>query len=193
MIDEYVIKLPKALAKHLEGLDVESIVTELLLQKLSLNPDEEAEVHAENSKRFLEEGVSLVDKEPVQASEKLYKAAEECVKALALHLNLSDIVKKAKERGRWTATELEKSVLKISEKLGEWFRQAWDTAWTLHVWGFHEAKFDSEDVKTRLLSIEKMVEEARKILRRNEASEERPRPSSKAHHFDHAGLFGKPL
>ena len=53
MIDEYVIKLPKALAKHLEGLDVESIVTELLLQKLSLNPDEEAEVHAESSKRFL--------------------------------------------------------------------------------------------------------------------------------------------
>jgi len=164
MIDEYVIRLPKALAKHLEGLDVESIVTEHLLQRLSLNPDGEAEVHAENSKRLLEEGVSLIDKEPVQASEKLYKAAEECVKALALHLNLSDIVKKAKERGRWTATELEKSVLKISEELGEWFRQAWDTAWALHVWGFHEAKFNSEDVKTRLSSIEKMVEEARKIL-----------------------------
>ena len=164
MTDEYVIKLPKALIKHLEGLDVESTVIEHLIQRLSLNPDEEADIHAEISKKFLEEGRDLIDKEPIQASEKLYKAAEECVKALALHLNLSDIIKKAKERGRWTATELEKSVLKISEELGEWFRQAWDTAWTLHVWGFHEAKFDSEDVKRRLPSIEKMVEEAKKIL-----------------------------
>jgi len=41
---------------------------------------------------------------------------------------------------------------------------SWDTAWALHVWGFHEAKFDSEAVKIRLPYIEKIVEEAKKIV-----------------------------
>jgi hypothetical protein len=37
--------------------------------------------------KYLEEGRSLIDEDPVQASEKLYKAAEEAVKALAHHFN----------------------------------------------------------------------------------------------------------
>ena len=33
----------------------------------------------------------------------------------------------------------------------------WDNANYLHVWGFHEAKLDSESVKIRLPSVEKIV------------------------------------
>jgi len=40
--------------------------------------------HVEIAEKFLVEGKELIDKDPVQASEKLYKAAEETVKALAL-------------------------------------------------------------------------------------------------------------
>jgi predicted nucleic acid-binding protein len=64
--------------------------------------------HLDSALRFLEEGKALVDKDPVQASEKLYKAAEECVKALAIHYNLSDILEVVEKRGRWTVTELDK-------------------------------------------------------------------------------------
>jgi hypothetical protein len=34
----------------------------------------------------------------------------------------------------------------------------------LHVWGFHEAKFDPEAVKVRLPAIERIVEEAKRIV-----------------------------
>ena len=52
----------------------------------------------EFAEKYLEEGRSLVDKDPVQASEKLYKAAKECVKALAIHSNLIEVLEKVKER-----------------------------------------------------------------------------------------------
>jgi hypothetical protein len=40
--------------------------------------------------------------------------------------------------------------------MGGWFRAAWNRAWTLHVWGFHEEKFDPEDVRTRLSTSRKL-------------------------------------
>lgn len=70
------------------------------------------------AEKHLEEGRNLIDGDSVQASEKLYKAAEECVKALALYLNLEEIVAEAEERGRWTVTELEKAVLRLLRKSG---------------------------------------------------------------------------
>jgi hypothetical protein len=125
-----------------------------------------AESHLELSAKYLNEGKSLIDKNPIQASEKLYKAAEEVVKALTIYFNLSDIIEKVNERKRWTVTELDKASRMISEKLGKWFRSSWDTAWSLHVWGFHEEKLDSESVRDRLPYIGKMVMEAQKIVKR---------------------------
>ena len=124
----------------------------------------EAGRHVELALKCLEEGRALADKDPVQASEKLYKAAEEAVKALALHFGLSDVLEKVEERGRWTVTELDKAASRISGKLGEWFSAAWDRANYLHVWGFHEAKLDSDSVKERAPDIERMVLEAKKTL-----------------------------
>jgi len=43
-----------------------------------------ASVHLNLALKYLEEGKTLSDKDPIQASEKLYKAAEEALKAMAL-------------------------------------------------------------------------------------------------------------
>ncbi len=157
--------LPRRIVEELErrGVDPGSYIVDLLVRSLSLDPMVGVEAHLELALRYLEEGKRLADGDPVQASEKLYKAAEEVVKALAVYYNLDDILGRVAERGRWTVTELSKAVLRISDKLGEWFRHSWNSAWALHVWGFHEAKFDSEVVRRYLPDIERMVLEARRV------------------------------
>ncbi len=146
------------------GFDVEDLIINLLMKSLNLDPKIAVEAHMELALKYLEEGRGLIDRDPVQASEKLYKAAEEVVKALAMHYGFDDILNRVNERGRWTVTELEKAVEAISERLGDWIRAVWDEANYLHVWGFHEAKLDSEDVRARLPDIERMVREAEKVL-----------------------------
>ena len=123
--------------------------------------------HLELAERFLAEGKELIDKDPVQASEKLYKAAEEAVKAIATALDL-DEVKKALERGRWTLSLLDDAIYAISERLGvkelmDW----WDAAYRLHVDGFHEAKLRSMDVAKRLGHVEALVGLAKMVVEKN--------------------------
>jgi hypothetical protein len=122
--------------------------------------------HVEIAEKFLVEGRELIDKDPVQASEKLYKAAEEVVKTLALALNLPE-ARKATESGGWWSKLLEKAAQGIAKALGvKEFILWWDTAFKLHVDGFHEAKLSSEDVKERYEYIEAMVNLARRILQK---------------------------
>ena len=147
------------------GFYVESLVVDLLVKTLKLDPRVAGEAHLELSHRYLSEGRALVNRDPIQASEKLYKAAEEAVKALAIFYNLQDVLAGVEEKGRWTVSYLEKAVEAISERLGGWFLQSWDNAWALHVWGFHEAKLDSKAVEIRLPYVERMVLEAEKIIR----------------------------
>jgi hypothetical protein len=147
------------------GFDVESLVVDLLVRTFNLDPQVAVEAHLELSLKYLDEGRALVNRDPVQASEKLYKAAEEAVKALAIFYNLQDVLAGVEEKGRWTVSYLEKAVEAISERLGGWFLQSWDNAWALHVWGFHEAKLDSKAVEMRLQYVERMVLEAEKIIR----------------------------
>ncbi len=122
--------------------------------------------HLELAERFLVEGRELINKDPVQASEKLYKVAEEAVKAIAAALDL-DEARKTLERGRWTPSLLDDAVYAISEKLGvkeliDW----WDSAYRLHVDGFHEARFRSIDVALRLRDgVEAVVDLAKKVLK----------------------------
>ena len=115
-----------------------------------------SETRVKLMEKFLEEGKRLVDEDPVQASEKLYKAAEEAVKQLARSLGVEDVLKLVEEMGRWTVTDLERVVRRLRSlepSVVGW----WDNANYLHVWGFHEAKLDSESVKIRLPSVEKIV------------------------------------
>jgi len=154
-----MITLPRRLVEEARrrGLDVEREVLTHLIKALSLDPVVEAEVHEALASRYFEEGKGLVEKDPVQACEKLYKAAEERVKELAMRFDLKEVLSRVEEKGRWTAAELERAVLLISRRVGGWFRDSWDAAWALHVWGFHEAKLGREDVEERLPAIEKMV------------------------------------
>jgi len=161
------VTLPKRVVDELEkrGRDVEDFMLRLLSRELNLDPEIVAEARLELAEKYFADGKELVDKDPVQASEKLYKVAEECVKALAIHYNLEDILRNVEERGRWTVTDLEKAVKEISKRVDEPFISYWDHAWVLHAWGFHEAKLDSESVKMMIKYVESMLEKTRKILK----------------------------
>ncbi|MBS7641424.1 MAG: PaREP1 family protein [Candidatus Bathyarchaeia archaeon] len=111
----------------------------------------------------------LMKGDAVQSSEKLYKAAEECIKALSEIFNLEE-VKAAEEKGRWTVTLLEKAVRKLTNKLGIEVQLGWDAANHLHIWGFHEAKLDKEDVEGRKSIIKRLIELLEKHLLMNETT-----------------------
>jgi len=97
----------------------------------------------------------------VQSSEKFYKVAEECVKALSERLGLPE-AKEAEVKGRWTVALLERAVRRLADELGVDVQLGWDAAGHLHVWGFHEAKLEVEDVKARIPLIKRLVELAEK-------------------------------
>lgn len=100
------MRIPRRLLEkaRARGIDVESFVAEALARALGIDPREEAEVHLELAERFLEEGRELLRKgDPVQASEKLYRVAEECIKAMAMALGLEES-KEARARGTWRGT-----------------------------------------------------------------------------------------
>jgi hypothetical protein len=115
----------------------------------SVELSEEVLKYIEIAERFLVEGRELIDKDPVQASEKLYKAAEEVVKVLAIALNLPE-ARKAIESGGWWSKLLEKTAQSVAKALGvKEFILWWNTAYKLHVDGFHETKLSSEDIRER--------------------------------------------
>ena len=166
------IHIPKRLVEEARrrGIDIETFVIETLTEKLGIDPREGAEIHLERAETFFREGVELVDKDPVQACEKLYKAAEECVKALAKLLGLEEVLTRVRSRGRWTVTDLERTVRAAVRELGEDVRHGWDSANYLHVWGFHEAKLDAEAVKARIQDIETMLRLVKEFLEKRKQS-----------------------
>jgi hypothetical protein len=121
------IFIPKRLAEELEkrGYVIEDVLLDSLSKVLNLDPEIVAESHLELAERYLKEGKDLIDKDPIQASEKLYKAAEECVKALTIHLKIEDVLRSVESRGRRTATDLERAVKEISKRLSKHFLISW--------------------------------------------------------------------
>ena len=160
------ITLPKSLIEQIKKfeIDLESKFIDFLIKELKLNPDEEIKIRIELAMKYLNEGKELIDKDPVQASEKLYKSAEECVKILAIFFKYEDILKRVEGRGKWSVTDLEKVVERVSDRINNWFYDAWDHAWILHVWDFHEAKLDSEAIRRRVSYIERIVYETKNIV-----------------------------
>ncbi|AEA12535.1 PaREP1 domain containing protein [Thermoproteus uzoniensis 768-20] len=144
-----------------QGLDL----VELVSRALSLDPNRRASAHVELAERFLAEGRGLVDRDPVQASEKLYRAAEEAVKALATALGLGE-AERAREYGRWTAQLLFQAVDSASRIAGRDLRLLWRAAWFLHVEGLHEARLNSAQVKEDVEYVEKIVDLASKYVKK---------------------------
>ncbi|MCX8136625.1 PaREP1 family protein [Pyrobaculum aerophilum] len=153
--------VPEALLKALRerGLDIGDVV-DILAGISNIDPPVAAAAHAELAARAFREALSLVERgDVVQSSEKLYKAAEEAVKALAIARGLNE-AKEALSRGRWTVGLLDKA----AQKLGDAAWRAWDAAYFLHVNGFHETRIDITHVKARIPLIEPLIREAEGLL-----------------------------
>jgi|FaiFalDrversion3_1042247.scaffolds.fasta_scaffold00346_9 capsule polysaccharide export protein KpsE/RkpR len=59
---------------------------------------DEARRHLELAEKILIEGEKLINKDPVQASKKLYKVAEEAVKTIAIAFKLSEAEEAVKKK-----------------------------------------------------------------------------------------------
>ncbi|MCL7383571.1 MAG: PaREP1 family protein [Thaumarchaeota archaeon] len=81
------------------GLDPEDLIIEALRKTIKLDPDIIVEARLELAEKYLIDGKSMLEKDPIKSSEKLYKAAEECVKALTVYFSLTDILSKVEEKG----------------------------------------------------------------------------------------------
>ena len=109
-------------------------------------------------RKLVQEAKAYLDKgDTVQASEKLYKAAEETVKLLAKVRSTSEH-EEACRRGRWTATSLFNAVERLSKEVYPKVRDWWTHARFLHVEGFHEARLTTELINARLPHIKKLIE-----------------------------------
>ena len=162
------LRIPKKLREKLAelGLDVESEVIEKLFTEARLDPVEEAEARLELAERFLEGARGYVERgDAVQASAKLYKVAEECVKALATKFNAPEL-EESRRRGRWMTWLLGRAARTLAEKLGEpKIEFIWGVAYDLHVWGFHEAKYGVDMVRVDVPHLEWLLNHAKKIFK----------------------------
>lgn len=131
-----------------------------------MDPREVAEARLELAEKMLREAEEYIKKrDVVQASEKLYKAVEECIKALAEALQVR-VLEEVRKRGKWETWLLGKASRELAERLGEdRVRLAWKDAYDIHVWGFHEAKYDVEDVKASLPLARWLLGYARRVLK----------------------------
>ncbi|ABL78767.1 PaREP1 family protein [Thermofilum pendens] len=166
---EKTVVIPRRLVEEVEkrGLSVESLVVDALSKALDLDPEVVAEARLELAAKFMEEADEYLGKgDPVQASEKLYKVAEECIKALAEGFN-APTLEKVRERGRWDTWLLGMAATDLSRILGdERVHLAWSKAYEIHVWGFHEAKYRVEDVAAARPVVKWLLDFAGEALRK---------------------------
>ena len=164
----YTIQIPVKLAEEIRerGFDLEALVIDAIIEKLRMNPEEEAAARIEIAEHFLEEARKYVEKgDSVQASEKLYKAAEESIKALASHFRVPEL-DEVRKRRKWDTWLLGKAATSLAEKLGEErVRVAWALAYDVHVWGFHEARYGIREVSHTLPYVEWLLQHARERLK----------------------------
>lgn len=130
----------------------------------------EAEIYLKTAEKSLEEAKNYIkEKNPVQASEKLYKAVEECVKILSQLYKLPEY-EEAMREGRWWTQLLGKSARKLSKILKEpKIEQTWAIAYDIHVWGFHEAKYSIDDIKDDVKYVEWIVKYTKEVLKNRRA------------------------
>ena len=162
------------------GVDLESIAIEAILRELKLDPGEEAEVHLELARRYLSEAKAYISRrDAVQASEKLYKAVEECIKALAKKLGVPEAAK-AREYGRWFTWLLDKAARRLARVLNEYrVKSVWDAAYSAHVWGFHEAKLSIKDIEIDIPQVEWMLKYTEKLVKGRNTGTSSMRPKTR--------------
>ncbi|MFP3165561.1 MAG: PaREP1 family protein, partial [Acidianus sp.] len=128
-----------------------------------IDPQDSIKLRFEIAKRFLSEAEDYLSKgDIIQSSEKAYKVAEEVIKALAEKFNLPEYQQALRE-GKWYTYSLANAAGKLALSLGKWVKEGWDSAYVLHVWGFHEGKLDLENVRLRIQDVKNLLENAQKV------------------------------
>ncbi len=146
------------------GVDIESLVVEVLARELGLDPREEAVLHLELAEKMFRDARLHVEKgDVVQASEKLYKAAEECIKAMAEALGLEE-AEEARRRGRWTLGLLDSAAARLADAIDRRVYDDWDHTYFLHVEGFHEARLGRQQVERRARYVGELLEIAKRVV-----------------------------
>ena len=109
--------------------------------------------------RFINESKECIAKgDAVQASEKLYKAVEECIKILAERYKLPEH-SEAEKDGRWRSYLLGRAAGRLADDLNrKEIGDVWARAFEIHVWGFHEGKYGVEEIKRNVPYIEWLVD-----------------------------------
>ena len=143
------------------GIDVEDLILSAMSR---LDPQAGVKARLELAEKYMSEAEGYLSKgDVIQSSEKAYKAAGELVKALAEKFDLPEHQQAVRE-GRWYAYSLASAAARLSQRLGDWVRAGWSSAYVLHVWGFHEGRLNLEAVKVMLGDVKRMLEEAEKVL-----------------------------
>ena len=144
-----------------KGVDVENVLLDALSVK---DPGESANERIRLAEKYMNEARDYLSKgDAVQASEEAYKAAGECIKALAEKYSTPEYQEFLRE-GRWRTYLLGRASKTLSRKFGDWVLSGWSVAYDLHVWGFHEGKYGVDHVAAGMEVIERMVKEARRIV-----------------------------
>lgn len=131
------------------------------------------EARAAGLRRMLEEALELLRKgDAVQGAEKLYKVAEDAVKALSELRGLPEH-EEAARKGRWQARLLHEAARRLAEIYGGEVLDAWEAAYEFHVEGFHEERLAPDYVMGEAYKVEGLVrlveEEARRLAQRQGA------------------------
>ncbi|WP_066793078.1 PaREP1 family protein [Caldivirga sp. MU80] len=169
---EYTVTLPKRIIEEARrrNIDIEELILDAVSMILSDDPEAVIEARLEAAERYLNEARDYVNNSgAVQASEKMYKVVEECIKALAQAYNIEEYVKVSGE-GRWWVSLIGKAARRLAGILNEpRVEFAWSVAYDLHVWGLHEAKYTINDVKGDLNHAQWLLEFTRSVtLRKSE-------------------------
>lgn len=136
-----------------------------MVKALDTDPREVQIARLELAEKVLREaGDYLARRDIVQASEKIYKAVEECIKALTERLKVKTL-EEVEKKGRWETWLLGRAARELAEELGnDRVRLVWKDAYDIHVWGFHERKYGVEDVKAALPLAKWLLEYARELI-----------------------------
>ena len=134
----------------------EEIINEAVLEYLQLaDPETKTELHANLSEKYLSDAEELIKEEDyVQASEKLWGAASQMVKAVAAKRNLE--LRSHSDLNRFVA-ELRREVNEPE------IRRLWQIATSLHQ-NFYEAWLPGETVKESVEDIKRFREMLERIL-----------------------------
>ncbi|ADX82074.1 PaREP1 family protein [Saccharolobus islandicus] len=151
------------LIKKAEEYDID--INDLIIDAISRkDPKEAINLRIELAKKYIAEAEDYLKKgDAVQASEKAYKTAEEIVKALAEKFNIPEYQQASKE-GRWYTYWLASAVNRLAKDLGDWILNGWNSAYILHVWGFHEVKLSTSDITEYLRKVKEMLDNVIKVL-----------------------------